>query len=101
MHIDKTDKFILNGLQQQLALIKAYQQKGNLVLPFLESFAANAACRDPGAVIVPGLVLPALEAQVVAQAAKEGDRLRTAAQEEVNTWCSACCMLISRHCHCA
>ena len=86
LHSDKSDKFIFNGLQQQLALIKAYQQKGSLVLPFLDSFVVHAACRDPGTSIVPGLVLPALEAQVVAQAAKEGEKLRAAAQKEVSIW---------------
>ena len=83
LHDDKTEKLIFKKLQTQLTEIKAYCEKGSLVLPFLESMVVHAARRDPGLGVVTGLVLPALEQQVTAQAAKEGHRLRAAAQLEV------------------
>ena len=101
LHDDKTEKLIFKKLQTQLAEIKAYLEKGSLVLPFLESMVVHAARCDPGLGVVTGLVLPALEEQVTAKAAKEGHRLRAAAQLQVGCcalWCAsqtciACCGL--------
>lgn len=84
LHDGHDDIMITRTLTKQLAEIEVHQQQGSEVLPFLEGFMLRSACHHHGMVMVPSVVMPALRKNFISQAAAEGQKLRTAAQKEVN-----------------
>ena len=51
-------------MQQQLKLLKKSFQEGCAVLPLMQAQVVHAACDNPGAVVLPHLILPMLREQL-------------------------------------
>ena len=63
------DKAWYKALQLQQEQLTKHYEEGCAVLPLLEGQVVDAACSDPGAVLLPHLILPLLQQQVESKAA--------------------------------
>jgi len=78
---------VLEAMQaQQKQVVKQFQE-GCAVLPLLEAHMVEAACDDPGALIVPHLVLPLLREHLEAKTLQlcAGNKLEQASCSKVST----------------
>lgn len=59
---------LYEAMQQQFKAVKKHFQEGCAVLPLIEAQVVHAACDNPGAVVLPHLILPMLREQLEAKA---------------------------------
>ena len=59
---------LYGAMQQQLKSVKKSFQEGCAVLPLMQAQVIHAACDNPGAVVLPHLILPMLREQLEAEA---------------------------------
>lgn len=59
---------LYEAMQQQLKSVKKSFEEGCAVLPLMQAQVIHAACDNPGAVVLPHLILPMLREQLEAKA---------------------------------
>ena len=62
------DKAWYRALQLQQKQLAKHYEEGCAALPLLEGQVVDAACSDPGAVLLPHLILPLLQQEVESKA---------------------------------
>jgi hypothetical protein len=69
------DKALYKALQLQREQLAKHYEEGCAVMPLMEAHVVNTACSDPGAVLMPHLILPMLQREIEGQAAAAKVRL--------------------------
>ena len=64
------EKVLYEAIQLQRKQLAPFHDEGCAVLPLMEAHVIDAACNDPGAALVPHLILPLLREQIRAKAAE-------------------------------
>ncbi len=58
------------AMQSEQKVFENHLEEGCAVLPLLEAQIVDAACNDPGAILLPHLILPMLRAKLETEAAE-------------------------------
>lgn len=69
------DKVLYKALQLQRDQLAKHHDEGLAVMPLMEAHVVCMACSDPGAVLLPHLILPMLQKEIEGKAAAAKVRL--------------------------